>query len=137
MSRLNLLTSKEKSKLGIHENVFRRLPLLPVPNVRLVWLSPRARPSAGRLPPVGLDAPINLHHSDKTRLLHRLLVCFPNTRTPEGNLLSASIENFQIIDYKWDNKSQHNFLGSGAKKLAPLQITVQFIPMYECRVQHA
>lgn len=45
----------------------------------------------------------------------------------------ASIENFYIIDYKWNNKSQHHFIGSGVKiTCLYLHIMLQFISLCEC-----
>lgn len=54
--------------------------------------------------------------SDKTWLLPLFFPCLlfkhkNSRRTP----LSTSTENFHIIDYKWDNKSQHHFKDSWVK----------------------
>lgn len=64
---------------------------------------------------------------------------FPCLRSKPGNSrrtpLSPSTENFYVIDYKWDNKSSHHFIGSGVKiTCLHLHIMLQFIPLYTCRL---
>lgn len=72
------------------------------------------------------DLPINPPVVEiKTWRLPLSCVCFSNSqRTP----LSASTENSHIIDYKWDNKGLHHFIGSGVKiTCLHLHIMLQFI----------
>lgn len=72
--------------------------------------------------------------SDKSRPLP----LFPCLKSKRGNSrrtpLSAPTEDFHIIDYKWDNKSLHHFIGPGVKiTCLHLHIVLQLIPLYTCR----